>query len=153
MKIYDQIPPNLIFLDLCPKEKEQLLKDIVANMKEKGFISNERKILEKLLEREHLCCTALEKGIAVPHALIDIENPPLVALARIKEGVNFESADRMPTYIIMMLLGNKNDPGSHLRFLARICRLVKETQFVEKARQAETPSEILAILKEEEKKI
>jgi mannitol/fructose-specific phosphotransferase system IIA component (Ntr-type) len=40
-----------------------------------------------------------------------------------------------------------------LKILAHICRLVKETDVVEKIRNAETPGEICRIFEEEEEKI
>lgn len=153
MKVYNQLNNDLIFLNLSSEGKENLLKEMVAGLKEKGYISNEKKILNKLLEREHLCSTALEKGIAVPHALVDLKKPPLVALGLLRNGVDFESADRMPTHVVILLLGSKDDPGSHLRLLAHICRLVKETKFVERTRRVKTASEAMTVFKEEEEKI
>ena len=103
--------------------------------------------------KESLGSTGLEKGIAVPHALIKKLKEPIVALALIKQGIDFEAVDQMPTYIILLLLGDKDNPGFQLKLLAHICRMVKETDFVEKVKKAETSQEIFSILKEEEEKI
>ena len=66
---------------------------------------------------------------------------PLLALALLKKGVNFESPDKMPTRLILLLLGNKDKPGLQLRLLAHICRMVKETKFVEKVKKAKNEHE------------
>ena len=71
----------------------------------------------------------------------------------IKKGVDLEAMDQMPTYVILLLLGNKDNPGFQLKVLAHICRLVKETKVVEKIKNAELPSDICSILEEEEDKI
>jgi len=97
--------------------------------------------------------TCLEKGIAVPHALTDRVKEPFLALAVVKEGVDFEAVDQMPTYVILLLLGNRNNPGFQLKVLAHICRLVKETRIVERIRKAKSPADICAIFDEEEGKI
>jgi mannitol/fructose-specific phosphotransferase system IIA component (Ntr-type) len=50
-------------------------------------------------------------------------------------------------------LGNTDKPGVQLKILAHICRLVKETDIVEKIRKVESPGEICRIFEEEEGKI
>lgn len=153
MKICGYLKENNIFLDLEAGEKKDVLQIFISRLKERGIIGDERVILEKLLEREALCSTGLEKGIAVPHTLTDQVNEPLLALALIKKGMKYESVDLMPTYVLLLILGNSNDPGTQLKILAHICRLVKETDVIEKVREARSPKEICRIIEEEEGKI
>ncbi|MDH4219907.1 MAG: PTS sugar transporter subunit IIA [Candidatus Aminicenantes bacterium] len=153
MKICSILKENHVFLDLKSRDKRQVLEEFVAAIKEKGLISDDKLVLDELLKRESLGSTGLEKGIAIPHALIDELKEPFLAIAVIKAGTDFEAADQMPTYILMLLLGNKNNPGAQLKILAHVCRLVKETDFIEKIKKINEPNEICAILEEEEGKI
>ncbi|NIO49895.1 MAG: PTS transporter subunit EIIA [Candidatus Aminicenantes bacterium] len=153
MKIYELLKEDNIFLDLEPGDKRYVLEEIVSALKKRGLISKKKGIVEELLKREGLGSTCLEKGIAVPHALIEKIEKPLLALALMRKGINFEAADKMPTYIILLLLGDKDNPGSQLRLLAHICRMVKETKFAEKAKKAKSSHDIRLILKKEEDKI
>ena len=153
MNIHGLLKEEHIFLNIEPGDKRSVLEEIVSELKKRGLISKEKGVVDELLKREGLGSTGLEKGIAVPHALIEKIEKPLLALALIRKGINFEAADEMPTYIILLLLGNKNNPGSQLRLLAHICRMVKETKFVEKAKKAKSSRDILLILKKEEDKI
>jgi len=153
MKICGFLQEDHIILDLKPGEKKQILEDFMKSLKDRDLITDERIILEELLKRESLGSTGLEKGIAVPHALTDRVKEPFLALAVVKEGVDFEAVDQMPTYVILLLLGNRNNPGFQLKVLAHICRLVKETRIVERIRKAKSPADICAIFDEEEGKI
>jgi len=153
MKICEFLKEDHVFIDLEPGDKTSLLKEFVSGLKKRSLISEEKVILEELLKRETLGSTGLENGIAVPHALTKEVKDPLLALALMKEGVDFEAVDRMPTFIIILLLGNIENPGLQLKLLAHICRLVKETDFVEKTKKASTRLDICKILEEEEKKI
>ncbi len=153
MKICGLLREEKIFLALKPGDKKEILKEFVAALKERGFITDEKAILNELLKRESLGSTGLEKGIAVPHALTDKIKEPLLALALIRKGVDFEAVDRMPTYVILLLLGNKENPAYQLRVLAHICRLIKETPVVEKIKKAKSARDICSILEEEEEKI
>jgi mannitol/fructose-specific phosphotransferase system IIA component (Ntr-type) len=153
MKVHEYLKENHIFLDLEPGDKRRVLEKFVSALKKRGLISREKVILDELLKREGLGSTGLEKGIAVPHALIKKIKEPIVALALIKEGIDFKAVDQMPTYIVLILLGDKDNPGFQLKLLAHICRMVKETDFVENVKKAETSSDVWSILKEEEEKI
>lgn len=153
MNVHEYLKEDYIFLDLEPGDKKHVLEKFVSALKKKGLISRGKIILEELLKREKLGSTGLEKGIAVPHALIKKIKEPIVALALIKDGIDFKAVDQMPTYIILLLLGDKDNPGFQLKLLGHICRMVKETEFVEKIKKAETSQDIWSILREEEQKI
>ncbi len=153
MNVHEYLKEDHIFLDLEPGDKKHVLEKFVSALKKKGLISREKIILEELLKRENLGSTGLEKGIAVPHALIKKLKEPIVALAFIKEGIDFKAVDQMPTYIVLLLLGDKDNPGFQLKLLGHICRMVKETDFVEKVKKAESSQDIWSILREEEQNI
>jgi len=153
MKICRYLKESHIFLDLKPGEKVTVLRDFLFRLKEKGVLRNTKTILKKLLERENLCSTGLERGIALPHALTEEVREPFLALALIKEGVQYGSLDQKPTSILFLILGNKKEPGFQLKILAHICRLVKETNFVERVKKVESAREICALLHEVEGKM
>jgi PTS system nitrogen regulatory IIA component len=153
MKICNLLKEDHIFLDLKPGDKRQVLEGFVTSVKKRGLITDDKSILDALLKRESLGSTGLEKGIAIPHALIDESKEAFLALAVIKEGIDFEAADLMPTYVLILLLGDKNIPGEQLKILAHVCRLVKETDIVEKIKKVKNPSDICVIFEEEEGKI
>jgi fructose-specific phosphotransferase system IIA component len=153
MKICSLLKENHIFLDLKSGDKRQVLEEFVAAVKKRDLISDDKLILDELLKRESLGSTGLEKGIAIPHALIDEVKEPFLALAVFKKGIDFEAVDQLPTFVLLMLLGSKNNPGAQLKILAHVCRLVKETDFVEQIKKIEDPRDICALLEEEEGKI
>lgn len=153
MKICGLLTEEHIILDLKPGSKNSVLEDLVRRLKARDLIKDEKKILAELKNREGLCSTGLENGIAVPHALIDEIEESFIAISVVKEGMDFEAVDQLPTYVLFLLLGNKDDPGSQLKILAHICRMVKETDFVEKVKGAGSPKEICRILQQEDSKV
>ena len=153
MRIFKLLKQSHVFMELKENEKNKLLEELIREIKKRGLIDNEKAILDEILKRESLGSTGLEKGIAIPHALTDEVKEPFLALAVLKNGIDFEAADGMPTYVILLLLGEKKDPGNQLKILAHICRLVKESSFVQNVRKADTPDAVCSILEEEEGKI
>lgn len=153
MKICDLLEQTHIVFDLKPGDKEHVLEEFAQELTHRKLIQNKNAILKKLLERESLGSTGLEKGIAIPHALLEDLGEPFLALGIVREGTDYESADQKPTFVLFLLLGNSARPGIHLKILAHICRLVKETKFVEKVQKIKNPLEICTLLKNEEEKI
>ena len=153
MKICDLLDKTHIIFDMKPGDKAQVLANFVKELKDMNLIQNDEAILDELLKRESLGSTGLERGIAVPHAFIDELQEPFLALGIVKEGTNFDAADQMPTFVLFLLLGNSGRPGVQLKILAHICRLVKETKFVDKVQKIENPLEICQLLENEEEKI
>lgn len=153
MNICRLLKESHIILDLKPGDKKQVLEDFVGILKKRDLIADDRLILDELLKRESLGSTALEKGIAIPHALIDKIKEPFLALAVLKEGIDFGAPDGKPTYVLILLLGHKSNPGIQLKILAHVCRLVKETDVVEKLKKIEDPAGICVLLEQEEGKI
>ena len=153
MKICGLLSEDHIFFGLKSGDKALVLAEFVKGLKERNLISDDRLILEELLKRESLGSTGLERGIAIPHALTHEIEQSFLAVALFPEGIDFEAVDQMPTHVLLMLLGNKEEPGAQLKLLAHVCRLVKETEFVEKTKHVSTAAEICRILEEEEAKI
>ena len=153
MEICNELNEDHIFLGLKAKTKSDVLKDLVDALKKRDLITNEEVVLDELIKREKLGSTGLEKGIAIPHALTEEVENSLFAVAVIKEGINYEAVDQLPTDVLFLLLGNKNNPGLQLKVLAHVCRLIKETDLVEKIRKAKTPQKVCEIFKEEEEKV
>jgi mannitol/fructose-specific phosphotransferase system IIA component (Ntr-type) len=153
MKICKFLEEDHIFLDLKTGSKQEILKLMVEQMKLRGLITNDEVVLNELLKRESICSTGLERGIAVPHTLTNEVKEPLVVMALIRGGIDYDAVDQKPTFILLLLLGPKSDPGLQLKLLAHICRLVKETPIVEKLKRADSPEKVCNIVKQEEGKI
>lgn len=153
MKICEYLKDSHVFLDMKSRDKKEFLDELVSIMKERGIIKNDRKILEELLKREGLGSTGLEKGIAIPHALTNEVDSTVLAMAIVKDGMDFDAVDQKPTYVVLLMLGKKSNPGYQLKVLAHVCRLVKETSVVEKLRNAKSATDICKIFSGEEGKI
>ena len=54
--------------------------------------------------------------------------------------------DGRPTHIFFLLITPENSAGVHLKLLARISRLLKNDDFKESLRKAQTPEEILSVI-------
>jgi PTS system nitrogen regulatory IIA component len=153
MKLRQYVKPECFIHDLTEKSREDALRRIVHAVAEKGFVRDEQEIFTKLMERELIQSTAVGEGIAIPHCFSEEIADLVIVVARSISGVEFDSFDGKLTQVIFLLLGNKNEHGLHLKALARIARLIKNTQFIEKVIGSATVQDMLAAFDEEEAKI
>jgi len=153
MKLFKYLNTDCILLDLKEKGKEQALLSIAKFLKERGLIKNDKDIYLKLMEREKIQSTAIGKGVAIPHCFSDEIEDLMIGIVLSKKGINFNSPDKKPIKVIFLILGNKENPGLHLKALARIARLIKETEITKKLIGCSNVQDIMKIFEEEEGKI
>jgi PTS system nitrogen regulatory IIA component len=108
-----------------------------------------RKVLE---ERELLASTAIGDGIAIPHGKLDSVGRLVGALGRAVDGIEFESIDGKPTYLIFMLVAPASSTGVHLKALARLSRLFRDADFRKRLLAAPTGEAMYQVIVEEDAK-
>ena len=103
-----------------------------------------------LTEREAIASTGVGSGVAIPHGRVPELEAPLGALAVSPEGVDFDSLDGEPVYVFVCLLtpshGGASGATAHLRALARVSHVLKQSRVRHAIREAESANEALAVL-------
>jgi mannitol/fructose-specific phosphotransferase system IIA component (Ntr-type) len=122
---------GLVFLDLEAKTLEQALEKLVSKLVAKDALeeTSATAVLEKILERERSVSTAIGSTLAVPHAYHESIAKPMIAIARLKHGINAGAPDGAPTRFIFLLLGPPGATAEHLDALANVARLMSDDEF------------------------
>lgn len=152
MKIMDFLDKRAIKLNMEAVEKEDSLKELVDVLAETQDIGDKKSILKSLVERESLGSTGIGQGIAIPHGKTDRVSELVAVLGISQKGVNFEALDGEPVYIFFLLVAPKDTAGPHLKALAQISRLLRDTYFCELLRRCKTPDEVYDLIQREEEK-
>ena len=142
-----------IILDIEAPDKERALDEIVNILVERGVLPNKEPYLAALIDRERLCSTGIGRGTAIPHAkLKDIDNI-LLAFARSRKGVDFDSLDKQPVHFIFVIFTPENVPEDYLLLLAHISRLAKDEKFREAVMGAVSEDEIFEVFEEKDREL
>ena len=97
--------------------------------------------------------TGIGQGIAVPHAKTDQVREVVIAFGLSRKGVNFESLDEEPVYLIFLVLAPVEATGMHLKVLAKIARLLKDKVFRNSLKSCKGGAkEVFQVIKEEDEK-
>ena len=152
MKISEILSAQAIKVDLHASNKEDSLKELVGILAQVENIGDQKAIIKALLERENLGSTGIGQGIAIPHGKTDKVNRLVAVLGISKKGVNFDALDGELVYIFFLLVAPKDSAGPHLKALAQISRLLRDTYFCELIRRAVNPDQVFQLIKNEEDK-
>ncbi|MCB9800499.1 MAG: PTS sugar transporter subunit IIA [Candidatus Omnitrophica bacterium] len=152
MKITEFLDKKAIKIDLESTEKEDVLKELVDVLAEVQDIGDRKNIVKALVERESLGSTGIGQGIAIPHGKTDRVNGIVSVLGVSRKGVNFEALDGELVYIFFLLVAPKENAGPHLKALAQISRLLRDSFFCELIRRCKSAEEVYELIQKEEEK-
>ncbi len=152
MKITEFLDKQGIKIGLQSTEKEDILKELVDVLAKVKEIGDSKSILKALVERENLGSTGIGQGIAIPHGKTDKVKELVAVLGISQKGVDFEALDGDLVYIFFLLVAPKETAGPHLKALAQISRILRDSYFCELLRRCKTPEEVYDLIKREEEK-
>ena len=152
MKITEILNKSAIKLDLESVEKEDVLKEMVDVLAELKNIGDKKSIVKALIERENLGSTGIGQGIAIPHGKTEKVEELVAILGISRKGVNFESLDGELVYILFFLVAPKDSAGPHLKALAQISRLLRDSFFCDLMKRCKTAEEVYELIRKEEER-
>ena len=137
--------PDAVLASAKATGKKALLAEI-ASRAAGLFQIDERRLFDRLLERERLGSTGIGGGIAIPHGRLSTMPRPLGLFARLAHPVDFDAIDERPVDIVFLLVTPEGAGADHLKALARVSRLLRDRSLVEKLRATENAEALYALL-------
>ncbi len=150
MRLTEQLTTSVIKIGLQSEDKEELFEEMVQFLVEAGCLKNRNAALEALIEREAKMTTGIARWIGLPHGKVEDIDNLIIALGVSKKGIEYDSLDGEPVYIVLLVLAEIDNPGPHIEALAEISRLFALPGFTEKMRAAKSPDEAIALIRAEE---
>jgi PTS system nitrogen regulatory IIA component len=147
MQLNDLLSTDAIVPSLKVTSKKQALQEL-SQVAGKITGMPTRDIFETLLQRERLGSTGLGQGIAIPHGKLKELTRLYGIFARLDQPVAFDAMDDQPVDIIFVLLAPESAGADHLKALARVSRLLRDSSIVAKLRGSEDRAALYAILTE-----
>jgi nitrogen PTS system EIIA component len=153
MKITDILQGACVTSDLEANNKEEVIEELVEFLLKNKKITDKKKIVNILVEREKLGSTGIGYGIAIPHGKSDHVDKLVAVFGRSKKGVDFDSLDGESVHLFFLLITpEKEASGLHLKALARISTLLKDKLFRQQLLNAKNAKEIFEFIKKEDNK-
>lgn len=130
MRLTEVLTPERVVIDapgaeLC--DKASALRRL-ATLLAGPARADEGSVRALLDERERVQSTGIGDGVAIPHAFLDEAIGQSAALLVCPRGIPFDAIDSAPVGIVFGVVGPRNETGAHLRMLARISRLLRNSE-------------------------
>lgn len=140
------IRPGFIILSIMSEEKEDIIRELLEPIISAGMVRDEEKAYQDILEREKLCSTGLESGIAVPHAKTDQADNVSLVIGIHRKGVDFDSLDGKPTQLFFLIISSLQNAEDHLKLLSEIGKIAVNTEVCSDLLRSETVEDVLKII-------
>jgi PTS system nitrogen regulatory IIA component len=159
MKIVDFVRPELIVPELQARDKPEVIRELadhlsahIGGTQKSGAPIDREQLAKVLMERERLASTAIGEGVAIPHGKLDAVGKLVACVGRAPQGVDFDSMDGRPTHLFFVLVAPENSTGVHLKALARLSRLFRDTDFRRRLLAAPTRDDMYRVISDEDAK-
>src|SRR5438128_11877610 len=123
MRLSELLNPNAVTLKLEAHEKREAIAELVELLEAAHGLRSQGEILDRVLRREAMMTTGIGYGVAIPHGKARSVDRMAAAVGVSPEGIEFESEDGQPVYLLVLFVSPENATTQHVRVLANIPRL------------------------------
>ena len=129
MFLHDVFLPKFIKVDLEAEDKDEAFEELVNHYCQTCALDARQDILDALMKREAKMSTGIQKGIAIPHGNTDAIDSVIGVLGISRKGIDYDSLDGEPVYLLFMIVAPQKDTEKHLKLLKRLAELLENPQF------------------------
>ena len=129
MKLSEILEEVNIIPDLKARDKKGVLEELSEAIVSHEPTVDKHSLVKVLLDREGLGSTGIGDGVAIPHGKFDGISYPIISFGRSRQGLDFESVDGQPAFLFFLLVAPENSANIHLKALARIAKILKNSSF------------------------
>ena len=151
MKIEGLLSENCIVLNLDLALKSEVIEKMLFIVADHPGVIDIGRLREDVFRREQDMSTGIGKGLALPHAQSGGVIRPVMALAILRNAINFDSIDAEPVRIVFLLATPEEMLSEHLKLLGRITRLAGRDDVRQKLLLATSTAEVTELFREEER--
>ena len=148
MKKLSEMIKKARIVDLKGKNKQEILKELVDVIATAPEVTDKNDFFISIIKREKIMSTGIGIGLAVPHVKINSVKDFVMAIGRKKGGVDFDSIDGKPVYLVIMIGANTEQTDDYLKALAEVSQLLKDSGFREKMINAPSSEVVMELLKD-----
>lgn len=155
MEISKLFNEEIIFIDQSFKTKDEALKFIAKNLKDKSYATDEKILYDEFNKREEQVSTGLGDKIAIPHLRSDVVLKNAIVFLKIKP-LDWKALDDQKVEYIFAIATTTKDQKDNLHLLAlqKLATLFLNNDFKKGLENIQDPKSFLALLakfnKEEE---
>jgi len=148
MQLVDFLSPDRIACKVSAHSKKRALEELSSLIAHDQNAISATDIFDSLLSRERLGATGIGYGVALPHGRLKNTDHTTAALIHLQSAIDFDTIDNEPVDLLFALVVPEHATQDHLQILAMLATLFQQESFRQRLRAAETPDEILNLIRD-----
>src|SRR3954467_7357398 len=150
MRLTEILKPQNIKIPLEATTKSEAIGELVSLLSANKEVTDAKKVLDAVLEREGTRTTGIGNGLAIPHGKCTGTDHLVMAVGKANTPIDFQAIDGRPVTWIWLLTSPPDKTGPHIHALARISRLMTIDSFRQTLATAKTPQDVFDIIQKQE---
>jgi PTS system fructose-specific IIC component/PTS system nitrogen regulatory IIA component len=150
MILQDVLIPEFIKVDMEAEDKDEAFEELVDYYCQADSSDAYDEILNAIITREAKMSTGIHKGIAVPHGKTTAVETLRGVLGISRKGIQYDSLDGEPVYLLFMLISPLEDSEKYLRLLKHLAELMEIPQFQIELQSQKDPQSAYKIIRKYE---
>ena len=150
MRLTDILKPENIQVPLVSTTKNEAIAELVNLLAKNNQVTDAKKVLDAVLEREATRTTGIGNGLAIPHGKCNGTTDLVMAIGKANTPIDFQAIDGRPVTLIWLLGSPPDKTAPHIHALARISRLMTIDKFRTSLAGAKTGQEVFDIIVQQE---
>ena len=150
MRLTEILKPENIKVQLTSTTKTDAIGELVTLLAQNKAITDPKKVLDSVLDREATRTTGIGNGLAIPHGKCTGTADLVMAIGKASTPIDFQAIDGRPVTLIWLLTSPPDKTGPHIHALARISRLMTIDKFRQALNAAQTGQDVYDIIVKQE---
>jgi len=150
MILQDVLLPEFIKIDMEAEDKDEAFEELVDHYCQADNSDAYDDILQAIIAREAKMSTGIHKGIAVPHGKTTAVDTMRGVLGISRKGIQYDSLDGEPVYLLFMIISPMEDSERHLRLLKHLAELMEIPQFQIELQSQKDPQNAYKVIRKYE---
>ncbi len=146
------LQPTCVKVPLEGRDKNSVITELVDLLDKNGLIQDRQNVLDAVFTRERTRSTGIGSGIAIPHGKSSAVRELVMALGIAHDPIDFDSVDKKPVSLVILLVSPLDQTGPHIQALARISRLMLDEEFRKALENAPSAPAAYDLMSERESK-
>ncbi|WP_314679314.1 fructose PTS transporter subunit IIA [uncultured Granulicatella sp.] len=140
------ISKDLLIVDSVSESKQEVLLELANLLEKKEYITNAVNFLDDVYLRESEGITGIGNGIAIPHGKSKAVKKTTVAIAVLKNEINWETLDEKGVKVVILFAVQDTDATTtHILLLQQVAILLANDSFLDSLKEVSSIDQLYQI--------
>lgn len=148
ISVLEFFSPRAIVPEVRAQQRNDAIRELCDAAADQHHELDAERIAQAVLQREYELGTAVERGIALPHARLEGLPKPVIVFGRSTAGIEWDSPDGLLSHFIFLILTPADDYDVQVQTLALIAKAMSGSDFGERILRAKDGAEEWDLLRD-----